>query len=336
MKKLFGCIAFLIVLCLGVVEANRIFTPKWDDDMYATYVFDGLYAEEHLDVVFQGTSQVLCGISPMELYKEYGIKAYNCASGAQSLVATYAWTKEVIQKKHPKVIVLDIYCMFDDSLTSDESLHQALDYMKFGPNKIEAALNVTEQYDIESDAISFVIPALRYHSRWQELEEKDFTYQFSEKYFWRKGCIASDEVAAIPLTPVDQLPDNGVAEESYLSEYLRKIIEYCQKTDTQLVLTKVPLFNEPKEHHELVQQIADEYGVPFIDMMTSENLEAAGIDADTDFIGWAHLNKEGAVKTTRYLGKYLVENYPELLDDAEENLADERWQEELKKYNSML
>ena len=334
MKKVFCYIAFALIAVLLLVELNRIFTPKWDDDLYTTYVFDGLYEEDSLDVVFLGTSQVLCGISPMELYEKYGIKAYNCASGAQSMVATYYWTREVIQKKHPDVLVVDIYCIFDDSLSSDESIHQALDYMHFGPNKLMAARDVTQIYDIDSDVMSFALPYLRYHNRWKELEEKDFTYQFKDKSFYNKGCISDSDWSSITVTPVDKMEKKKMAPESYLSEYLRKILEYCQKTNTKVVLTKVPLNAMPWEHHELVQSIADEYNVPFINMMESDKLKEAGINEDTDFEGLAHLNMMGAIKTTRYLGDYLVENYPEVLSDAETNLKDERWQKELREYQS--
>lgn len=307
-------------------------TPKWDDDMYVTLVHEGMYAEKNIDVAFFGTSQIVYGISPMELYEEYGIKGYDCASGAQSMVVTYYWVKEVIEKKHPSVVVLDVYSVMYDELAAEETIRQSFDYMHFGKNKMDAARDVMKYYDMESDYISFAIPAVRYHSRWKDLEKKDFTFQFQNKSYYRKGAKGGENVCPFQMAEVDFSEITDTAEESFLTDYLRKILDYCKETDTPIVLTKTPIAAYPYAYHNTIQNIADEYGVPFVDMMDSKVLAETGIDSMTDFDGLPHLNMKGSVKATRYLGKYLVENYPAVLDNVDANLKDRRWQKELVEY----
>ena len=332
MKKIVGCVAFLLVITLGILELNRVLKPKWDYDLFATYVCDGFYAEDSLDVVFVGTSQVLYGITPMELYEEYGIKAYDCATGAQSYVVSHYWAKEAIERTHPKVVVIEIYDLAFDDLSGEESIRQSLDYMRFGKNKIDASRDVINLYDIDSDFTSFLLPAVRYHSRWQELEKKDFTYQLKDKSYYTKGYIGGTDVYAFSYAGVDfeTIPD--MWEDTFLTDYLRETLEYCKETDTKVLLTKVPIAGYNYAMHNKVQQIADEYEVPFIDMVSDKDWAAAGIDSNTDFIGLPHLNFSGAIKTTRYLGEFLVNEYPEVLENSDENLKDERWQKELKEY----
>ena len=71
------------------------FQPLWKEwNNYET--IDGFYQEKRntIETVFLGPSTVVNGISPMELYENYGFCTYNLGMERQPLLASYYWLKE--------------------------------------------------------------------------------------------------------------------------------------------------------------------------------------------------------------------------------------------------
>ena len=131
-------------------------------------------------------------------------------------------------------------------------------------------------------------------------------------------------------------PENVAETQDYQTKYLQKIIDYCQKKDVKLVLTKtaLPLYGEAS--HNAVQKLADENGVPFLDYNLSDVWKDADMNYLTDFSDLLHLNINGATKTTRYMGEYLLENYPELVSTDRKQEVDQEWENGLKEYQQYL
>ena len=83
----------------------------------------------------------------------------------------------------------------------------------------------------------------------------------------------------------------------------------------------------------MIQRVADQYGVPFLDM----NDEKGRGEIDRcDFDGLPHMNLAGAKKTSAMIGEYLLDNYPFLSERTLANREDERWQEELRSYREIM
>ena len=75
------------------------------------------------------------------------------------------------------------------------------------------------------------------------------------------------------------------------------------------------------------QLLADELGVPFVNMFDVPDL----VDFSTDlYDGVSHLNPDGAVKVTAYLGAWLHENCS--LPDRRGDPAYADWDETLREY----
>ena len=53
-----------------------------------------------------------------------------------------------------------------------------------------------------------------------------------------------------------------------------------------------------------IQQLADEYGVDYLDFNLDDVWDAAGVDVQTDFYNATHINAYGAVKISQYLADY--------------------------------
>lgn len=339
-KKSVSAVVWLLVCILSLMELKNIFVPKWTDDMAPTLTVEGFYAEKRnsLDVIFFGTSQAVYGFSPMELYENTGIKSYVCGTGSQSIVCTYYWVREALKYQHPIVIVLDTMGVIDESILDDGAIHCALDYMRFSPNKVSAVMAVDKNYDFETSPLEYFMPILKYHDRWKELTAQDFSYQFQDKDYFLKGHHVGNSIYADTKAAgitVDH-PEDVSEMQDYQREYLQKIIDYCKKKDVKLVLTKTALPVYSEGSHNAVQKIADENGVTFLDYNLSNVWKDADMNYLTDFSDLLHLNINGATKTTRYMGDYLLENCPELVSTDRKQGVDQEWEDDLKEYQQYL
>ena len=193
-KKAAAIIAgiFGFLLCIQVLSV--VFQPKWCDGTCTTLMADGFYAEESFDVVFLGTSQILFAVSPMEIYDGYGLKTYDCATGGQPIVDTYYWLRETVERFHPPVVVVEIFGVMEEGAVNEPSIREAIDSMKNGKNRLLAIRDTLANYDISSDALSFLIPFLRYHDRWNELTTEDFVYPFQKGTYDMRGYVPSTRI----------------------------------------------------------------------------------------------------------------------------------------------
>ena len=200
------------------------------------------------------------------------------------------------------------------------------DAMKLNKNKIEAIIDPV-QNNSKSEQISFIFPILRYHSRWTELEDEDFSknkgkYDNIFKGYW----LVKD------IEPYEGERYNKYQEISKTElKYFEKIVDLCKENNIELIAVEFPsiqTWNSDKK--ERVEQIAKDNNVRFLDL--HDVLDEIGIDwsKDTGDEGY-HLNISGAEKISDYLGKFLSENYE--FENYKNEEVYKSWEEELVKYN---
>ena len=103
-------------------------------------------------------------------------------------------------------------------------------------------------------------------------------------------------------------------------KYMDKIIDVCKKENIELILVEIPSadswsYAKSKE----LSKYAEEKQLKFLDLNLV--LDEIGLDWKTDTAdGGDHLNVYGAEKVTKYMGKYLTENY-----DIEDRRKDEKY-----------
>ena len=288
--------------------------------------------DKDYDVLFLGTSHVVMGVSPMELWNEYGIVSYNLANHGQWLPVDYWVLKNALNYTRPKLIVLDIRAIdINNNKVSPEhalQTHQSFDRMPLGKTKLEAV------YDLfpKGERMEYLFHFSIYHTRWKELDST----------FWEKASPSTEKGANLDSTDrfeearIFEVPPVKIIskkkmnlEETIGKEYLRKIIELCKEEKIDLLLTSLPYYPNAgyQEWLNSAQVIADEYGVPYFDMITEDMF----VNPYIDFFDEDHLNSSGAKKATRAIGEYLKSHY-DLTDwrEDEETAAD--WNKDYKDY----
>lgn len=326
-KIVIRILAFLLIAVLLLQILNMIFLPKWTShkENNMTHIMQGFYDEpkNSLDVIFMGNSDVYGGISPIKLWQEYGIASYNYVSAGQRMWTAYYMLEESLKYQKPKVIFLNMDSAFNESKSGESNYRKVFDNMRLGETKIKAITDPVFEFNKKTKR-SYLFPILRFHSRWDALEDRDFEEMIPEKHFAHKGLDMT--TVAKPYTGDNSyMKDIGKIEDlgEKCLKYVEKMVKLCKENNIELILFEVP---SPDSWYNALskgsEKFAQKHGLTFIDLnyLTKE----IGIDwsKDTRDAG-DHLNVYGAEKVAKYLGKYLKENYD--LEDHRNDPKYEQW-----------
>ena len=294
MKRIAGVMLWLIVFAAGLFALDGAMRRDDTERKYGPFFAD----EQGFDVFFLGTSHVMDAVYPIELWRDYGITSYNFGNTAETPEATY-WTLRLALERHtPRVAVMDV-CYLDRSQKEDGIVpfgHTFLDAVPLSVEKIRAIWSLYES----GDRAEYVFPFVTHHARWEEiLSGKDVdTVDSLPCMFGAELRIGYAQPAAYTRTlEMD-------ATETAGRQAVRDIVELCLARGIQPVLMAVPFPADEQMQRVMnsAQLIADEYGIPFLNMFDVEGL----VDFDTDcYDAMSHLNPDGAAKVTAYLGQYL-------------------------------
>lgn len=280
------------------------------------------------DVILAGPSHMQVALQPAQLFGEYGIVSCNTSTAAQSIPTTYYVIKEMIDRHHPKLVVLDLFCLFyPENFFSPARFHQAIDNFPLSVNKAEAILDLADVSKSE-----YFLNYLLYHNRWKELTKFDYRVQkdYNEKYQLHIGTwpyhdpfVPSYEKAEVPEVPL---------------EYLEKIVKLCKETDTELLLTVIPYRADvdnndtsailQQQMYNTIEELSATWQVDYFNSL--HHLEEIGFDFTTDMIEFSHVNSFGARKLSAYYGNLIRENYQIPDRSNEEKYLD--WHEDYREY----
>ena len=166
MKKLKRAAAtalWIAALCACLLLADRAMRRDDGQRKYGNF-----FAEEQgFDVLFMGTSRVLDGVQPMELWRDYGVTSYNMGNNSENLETT-KWVLDIAMDTHtPKVALIDVYYI-DRKVTDAWAYsfrHLFLDEIPLTKKKIECVKATLP----ESEWTEFLMPFSLYHGRWEEI-----------------------------------------------------------------------------------------------------------------------------------------------------------------------
>lgn len=360
-------IAFVSIFTVLIFLIQRIMKPTFEPDVSrerALRGFDSLN-DNTLDVLFIGTSTMMYGIQPMELYKDCNIKGYNLGSFHQKNECSYYMVKYAFERQSPKYVFLDVGNLIykesgDQKL--DATWRALLDAMPLDSIKIEMAKEY-DKMDFGNGFLSAVFPLYNYHSRWSELEREDFDIFDTANPYCMGGAWGNTGTLPAPIT-VEQ--ENQLAEgmiyrnEGYVNyivdnelqsdpidgilynvqlyegaeERLLDIKNLCESHGSQLILIKIPNVWYPQndtgwtvEKYEKIKALSLKYELPYYDLVYDyPNVVDWNVDS---FDGGMHLNFIGARKTTVW-----VENLLNTLGCADTG-TDPVYDEMLKNYNKL-
>ena len=310
-------ILFLVALLGSIVWLGFVMQPQ-DSALTAfpnSVTFREFYELEPntVDVLFFGSSVGVTAFSPMELYNNYGITSYNLSSEEQSLPVSYFWLQEALRTQHPKVVMVEPFFLFsyhgyyyDPLNTSETSVRQSMDPMKWSPVKINAIREICE-LDETYNALSYFFPIIRYHDRWKYINLEELS-QKNERGLMGYSPGFKTHVKGVTYEPFERLYDTKLEAQPVMMQYLTRMAELCREEKINFVVVKTPATAHILEKNNTIHEFTDQYGGDFIDFNESE-VYYDGLDYwyEDDNSDAEHTNHWGAVKVMDYLGNYLVE-----------------------------
>ena len=282
-------------------------------------------------MLFIGDCEVYENFSPITLWQEYGITSYIRGSAQQLVWQSYYLLEETLKYEKPDVVVFNVLAMKYNEPQREEYNRLTLDGMKLSPTKLKAIQASMMEDEHMAD---YLMPLLRYHSRWNELTKDDFTYLFDKEKLFHNGYYMRADVKPAGSVPrAKRLPDYQFGDNAY--DYLNRIVELCKEHGIELVLVKAPTIY-PHWYDEWdvqMEEYAARNDLTYINFLN--HMDAAGIDLSTDtYDAGLHLNVYGAEKLASYFGKFLAEEY-KLEDRRGDKELSKLWDEKVAFYEKM-
>lgn len=331
-KFLLSGLALLLILVLTAAPITWLFArksldPPWD----MTNKIGGFYNEPRgeFTVMFFGSSHIYASLSPLELWHDTGVKSYVFATQLQPMWATYTYVKEALKYQSPQLLVVECNMMGNDTEYHDDGVNFSfMDDLRFSLDKIALARVSAPK----GQRAPLIWNFMKYHGRWDELEDADWDTRPSGLHDPYKGYVLLPGQYVRPETipPADGETGELTEKNRY---WLEQIVSLCRSRGVELWLIKAPsntaLEETQQEKMAAVSGEAATLGVPFDDF--NDRYADMGLTLD-DFYDQRHLNSTGAVKFTDYLAYELSRRYPDLFVDSE----DPAWEADYQAYADAL
>lgn len=275
---------------------------------------------ENTDILFLGSSTMSVNIELAELWKEYGIAGYCLGAGGMTMYDSYYRLIEAEKSHHTEMVIIDAKaCVYSTEYSVYEMQTENVSGLKYSLNK----LNFVRAAIAPEERLDYFLEFPLYHNRYSSISKWDFLHSSSlgedDKGTWT--VFYGNQYSPKLKSAKDVTEYRAIDEkEEY---YLRKIIEYCDEHEIELLIIKTPDANREIDStiFNTVGLIAEEYGVPFLDFNLYD--EEIGLVSSDFYYDANHLNVTGARKCSDFLGDYLMANYN--LDDHRGNEEYSSW-----------
>ena len=328
------CSAFCLVFALLFTQFTRMYQRR-DDETNEIHAFYG-EPENSLDVLYVGSSPLLRGISPMQMYQEHGYTGFIRASALQAPAVSYGLLAESLETQSPKVVVLVCDNLFQeyDYAEREGDLRRALDGMKLSAHKWEIVQKVIAA-DERQTALSYLFPLLRYHERWKEVNPAEAETEPLSKHSFQKGQVPLANIApqAYPPHFMEPTGEEAVFDEDALQETIGTLA-LCKEKNIPVLILHLPKMSWSYEKSMAMEQFAKEQGVDYVDLDRKEIRNALQLDPQVDYYDQGHMNVTGAKKVSRWLGDFLAEKYT--LPDHRNEDAYAKWDVDLQAYQEKI
>lgn len=299
------CIVFIIA-CLVLCISRISFIVRPTDTDWAYYQVETFHSlpDNSLEVIIYGTSHAFRGISPMEMYKEYGIGSYNYAYHGQACNTTNLFLKDSLMTQKPKVVLIDGYNLA--TVLIDCNINSQIYYSRYIKNK-EAHKKYLRQClgtDIER-YLSYYVPVWQFHDNWNTLTQASFTdFEMITSLRETMGFYEAEKVTEVEIPDYTTFPQRQFTDEAIAE--LDDMMNTCKENGIEVVFFNTPYQGE-YYYREALSQYAREHDSAYLDLF--ELFDDAGLDTTEDFSDAGHLNVFGAKKVADYIGEYLSINY---------------------------
>ena len=162
MKKVIILMLSLCLILTSFFLLQKLLIPKYISDVPEGSLIEEYYNEKVFDhdVVFIGDCEVYENISPVQLWKDYGISSYIRGSAQQLIWQSYYLMEDTLRYEKPDVFVFNVLSMKYGEPQNEAYNRLNLDGMKWSKSKWNA---IEASMTDEESMIDYLFPLLRYH-----------------------------------------------------------------------------------------------------------------------------------------------------------------------------
>ena len=327
----------LVCFCLCVLTVVSFLSQIFHYDK--AHMRNRLYtypkvAEDSVDAVIIGTSGIHCYWIPGQAYTDYGVTMYVLTINGMQAYHILPMIKYARMYQDPKLFCIDMrpfLCNEDTSNMEYRSRYFNEILPMWSPLRMDTTNRTLKYMSRVTDTgrfdLTYWFTVLRYHDMWHD----DLSFSvLKNNYYASYGYLLSKEIAKTKTLSESAFTDETLDLVPYLQECLDELLDYAEKEGLKLVFVNTPHYvNEDgaKRMNTLVKYISDK-GYDYFECVTAEGLAAYPFDNASDFYDKNHTNYVGASKFTDYFGKYLADNYRDLLPDRRLDSSCDSWAED--------
>lgn len=303
-KRIFAYITLVIALILLVSYMGSLLNPDFTDGaLNAVDAFHEL-PEDSMDVIVYGSSHAWKGVDTLEMYEEFGIRAYNYGCNWQHMNTTSLFISDSLRSQTPEIIMIETYKIA--KLLYDVDMNGEIYYTRNIPMFTEKREYLKQCFGKEKERyLSYFIPLIMFHQNWSSVDAENFNSGTSvDSYIKNRGYSADDTVVPTEIYDYSSFKQKEIGNKA--KKVLDQIVDQCAENNIKIIFFTVPYKGE-YHYGEAVESYAKENDCVYIDLF--QKIEEVGIDADSDFRDKTHLNNSGAKKVAHYLGNYIIEHF---------------------------
>lgn len=294
----------LLLILFVVILFGYWVRPLGTDGTYSQVnTLHGL-PEDSVELMIYGSSRALTSVSPEHLYNAFGIGAYNYGWHWQKLNTTKAFLEDSFLSQSPRLVLIETY--FSGDILENRSITAEIYYSRYLKSRSAKSNYLRQCFGSHLGRyLSYYFPVFAFHDNWSTLERQSFL----------PLTLSKDHLKNMGFSPLSGtnpviLSDPNTIEQQKMSDncikVLDEIVSLCQQNDCDILFYTIPSA-EPYVYCQSMAEYAKRNGYHYLNLF--DHLDTIGIDASTDFYDGGHLNADGAIKVTDFLGRYITEHY---------------------------
>lgn len=342
-KKIKQFLNVIAVICLTaalIIGLGKVMRPTETDIAFNAIDTFHSMPEDSFEVICFGSSHMWRGLNVMEMYKNYGIGAYNYGCNWQHINTTDLFIHDAFRTQSPKLVIVETFLV--NELLVDTNLDGEIYYTRAIPYSTEKQAYLKQCFGDDPERyLSYYMPLCAFHDNWENLTADNFMPEGNvhvdflrempqvEDDFFRTtmGYAYTDYSYPVYL----QNPANFEQEE--LSEdaiaVLDDIVQTCRENNAEILFVTIPIAGT-YAYIDAMREYAEQNNCQYVDLL--EYTDPMAMDWNLDFSDDAHLNKNGATRVANFLGEYITKNYT--LSDMR-TIPNNLWEQSMTKYEGL-
>ena len=303
-KRAVSVVGFLLMLALVLNRVYDIVSWKDTEGDYVSTITE-LYStpKNTMDLVFVGSSHCYGGVDVDYFWSNYGIAAFDMCCSGQDKDSAYHQLKELLKTQSPKLVVVEAYAFLFERQEHIGNAYRNMLSMDFSKNSND----LIRKYVEKENQLDYLLRWPIVHTRYKELQKYDFV-QYEPSVFGRGHTynFHTEQVGFdqnIFFEPaITEISDHN-------KEWIDELKELSDKEGFDLMFVQIP--SDVSSEQQAILNGCEQYmnllGIDYLDM--NKWMTQIGLNPQTDFIDFNHMNYYGTEKATEFLASYLLERY---------------------------